>query len=304
MSGCWICGSGKQRQFLPSTMGREAESEDMKISDSHYGRTARIVECGECGFRYADPLPAPDLVGLYENLVDPDYSAGSAGRIQPFRRIVERCRLLSPGARTLLDVGAGIGLMCLAAREAGLESAGVEPSAWAVKVAREAHRVDLLQGAFPHPALTGRRFDVITVIDVIEHLQNPMALLREVRDALHPGGLAVITTPDVRSLAPRLLGRRWWHYRVAHVGYFDRKTIARALRGSGLALEASEPYAWSFSLGYLAERLERYLPVGPLRRALLRTPPGRAFFRFRVRVNPRDSRTYYARRQAGKGPER
>src|SRR5262245_7487442 len=75
--GCWLCGSQRRREFLPSTLGEGVTSEDMKISDSHYGRTARLVECLECGFRYADPLPAADLVALYEGLVDPEYREGS-----------------------------------------------------------------------------------------------------------------------------------------------------------------------------------------------------------------------------------
>jgi hypothetical protein len=100
MSGtlCWLCGSERQREFLPSTLGEGVTSEDMKISDSHYGRTARLVECLQCGFRYADPLPAADLVALYEGLVDPEYREGGEGRIRPLRRIVARCLQLRPGA--------------------------------------------------------------------------------------------------------------------------------------------------------------------------------------------------------------
>ncbi|MCI0567316.1 MAG: class I SAM-dependent methyltransferase [Acidobacteria bacterium] len=273
----------------------------MKISDLHYGRTARIVECLRCGFRYADPLPAPDLIRLYEDLVDSEYSEGSEGRIRPFRRIVKRCRALLPQACTLVDVGAGIGLMCLAAREEGLDAWGVEPSAWAVEVGRKVHGLNLLRGTFPHPDLVGKRFDIITVIDVIEHLPEPLTLLREVHAALNPGGLAVVTTPNVRSLAARILGRRWWHYRMAHVGYFDRATMADALRRVGLALETSEPYVWFMTLGYLSTRLQRYLPVGPFQRALTRTATGRALLQKLIPVNPGDSVTYYARKAGKEG---
>ncbi len=297
---CWLCGSARQREFMPSTLGREATSEDMKISDSHYGRTARLVECLECGFRYADPLPADDLVALYEDLVDPEYREGSEGRIRPLRRIVARCRTLHPAARTLLDVGAGVGLLCRAALEQGMEATGVEPSAWAVNAARE-RGMSLLQGTFPHPSLAGRRFDVITSIDVIEHLADPRSLLASIAEALQPGGIAAITTPNVRSLAARLFGRRWWHFRVAHVGYFDPATMRRALHGVGLDLIRQEAYVWSFSVGYLAERLGRYLPVGAAVRAVGRTSPGAALYRVTVPVNLGDSVTYYARKRADPG---
>lgn len=295
MKGCWLCGHPEAREVLPPSAGPPITSEDMKISDSHYGRTARIVECLHCGFRYADPLPAPDLVALYARLEDDDYLEGSEGRIAPLRRIVARCKSLVPEAGSLLDIGAGTGLLCLAAREQGLEAVGVEPSHWGVEVARTRHHVNVVQGTFPHPALAGRRFHIVTLIDVIEHVSDPMGLLRSIRAALEPGGLAAITTPDVGSLAPRILGRRWWHYRMAHVCFFNRRTMAGALQQVGLELICTEPYVWVFSVGYLAERLERYLPVGPVRRALARTSPGRALFRRHVPVNLRDSITYFAR---------
>ena len=58
---------------MPATIDDELTSDDFKISDSHYGRTARLVECMNCGFRYADPLPADSLLDMYSELVDPEY---------------------------------------------------------------------------------------------------------------------------------------------------------------------------------------------------------------------------------------
>ena len=210
--------------------------------------------------------------------------------------MLSRCQSLAPEARTVLDIGAGTGLLCLAAKERGLEAVGVEPSKWAVDVARNQNDVEVLDGVFPHPQLSGHRFDVITIVDVIEHVSNPAALLRDVVAAMTPGAVLAVTTPDVQSLAARLMGRRWWHYRVAHVCYFSRKTMRLALEHAGLSLAHVETYSWSFSIGYIAERLERYLPTGPLRQALARTQLGRKMFSLNVPVNLRDSLTYYARK--------
>ena len=299
MSDCWLCGFGESTEFLSSTLGREISSGDLKISDSHYGRTARIVQCGKCCFRFADPPPASDLPRLYSELVDPEYSEGGEGRIRPFRQILARCRKMMPAARAVLDVGAGTGLLCVAAREQGLEAVGIEPSAWAVEIARSRHGVELLPGSFPQPALAGRHFDIVTLIDVIEHTTDPCGLLENIASAVKPGGLVVITTPDANSLAARILRRKWWHYRVAHVCFFGRFTMNLALNRAGLTLERLERYTWYFQVSYVAERLERYLPVGPLRRALAATAPGRKLFSWTVPVNLRDSYTYYARKGRG-----
>jgi SAM-dependent methyltransferase len=56
-------------------------------------------------------------------------------------------------------------------------------------------------------------FDAATAIDVLEHLNDPPAGLRTMRDALRPGGVAVVTVPNLNSLSKRLKGRRWSAYR-------------------------------------------------------------------------------------------
>ena len=65
----------------------------------------------------------------------------------------------------------------------------------------------------------------MTLVDVIEHVADPLALLRGARDYVAPGGLVLLVTPDVDSVAARLFGKRWWHLRLAHVGYFNRRSL-------------------------------------------------------------------------------
>jgi len=297
LSECWICGSSDSREVVPSGIDGGVSSEDFRISDSHYGRTARIVECNECGFRYADPLPADDLAELYSRLTDEDYDSGSEGRIEPFRKILDTALRLRQGIKSVLDIGASTGLMCLAAGEKGLDAVGVEPSRWAVDIAVGRHGVNVIEGVYPHPELVGRKFDLVTLVDVIEHVTDPVGLLKDAAGALTDDGLCVVVTPDVGSMAARIMGRRWWHYRVAHVCYFNRRTMKRALGMAGLAVVKIQGYSWTFSLGYLAERLSRYLPVGGLVKLVSSAGVGRKVMELRVPLNLGDSDVYYCGKQ-------
>jgi 2-polyprenyl-3-methyl-5-hydroxy-6-metoxy-1,4-benzoquinol methylase len=103
---------------------------------------------------------------------------------------------------------------------------------------------------FPQPALAGRRFDVVTLVDVIGHVANPVRLLEFISAVLAPDCIAVIVTPHVSSVAARIMGRRWWHYRVAHVCYFNRSTMRSALKRGKLRIEDVERYN-SFVFGDL-----------------------------------------------------
>jgi SAM-dependent methyltransferase len=159
-----------------------------------------------------------------------------------------------------LDIGAGTGLLVAEATRAGLNAVGIEPSRnlsnFAVRNGRE-----VLQGVFPHPALSGRQFDIVCLVDVIEHVADPKALLTDCRQALAPGGVLILVTPDVGSVAARLMRKRWWHFRVAHVGYFNRKSLTAALRLCGLTAHQEYRAKWFFRARYLAERLQEYLPI-------------------------------------------
>jgi hypothetical protein len=59
-------------------------------------------------------------------------------------------------------------------------------------------------------------------------------LVAAIPGVLSPGGLLLVVTPDVQSLVARLLGWRWWHYRLAQIGYFSRTTLQTVIDKAGL----------------------------------------------------------------------
>ncbi len=258
---CWICGDQALVRVKPSGLGQHRlSSSDFAITDRRYGLTAAIDRCSACGFLQCSDIA--DELKFYSDLDDTEYDAGRAQRALQARALLRK--LDNPGARSLLDVGAGSGILVEEALRLGYRAEGVEPSAHLAAEAT-AHGVAVHRGALPHPALEGRAFDIVTLVDVIEHVSDPITLLRHMRAALAPDGIGIVVTPDVESVAARLLGWRWWHYRIAHIGYFNRSTLELALRKAGLrAIMFGRP-RWYFSGDYLGERLVSYLP-GPLSR--------------------------------------
>jgi 2-polyprenyl-3-methyl-5-hydroxy-6-metoxy-1,4-benzoquinol methylase len=287
---CWVCRSSRHSLFHESGIDRDLSSADMRVTDSRYGTTVRLYRCDDCGFIFADMAQVKTLVALYAGLQDPDYEAGAAVRSLQMAKIVDAILRLRPGAKTLLDIGAGIGLMVKEAKKRGLAAEGIEPSEWAVSVGKEKLGANLHAGIFPHPATDGKKYDVITLVDVIEHVDDPVGLMTSIRKQLAPGGLAVIVTPDVASIAARMLGRRWWHYRLAHVGFFDDATMRKALDRAGLKVERRRRAKWYFTVGYLADRMAVYVP--PLK-WVNRIVAGGFVYRGTVPLNLFDSWCYY-----------
>ncbi len=256
---CPLCGRTDPRPWKAADVGG-LDPDDLAITDRRYGTTLALYTC-RCGFRFAD-VGALDLTTLYGALEDPAYEEGADTRAAQQAALLRRVRRAAPDARSLLDVGAANGLLVEAAAAAGLTAAGVEPSA-ALAAAAVARGLDVHCGVLPHPGLGDRRFDVVTCVDVVEHVADPVGLLGACRDACAPGGRLLVVTPDAASVAARLLGPRWWHLRLAHVGYFDRSTLHDALRRAGFVPEVWWRPGWVFEVGYLAERVGSYAaPVG------------------------------------------
>ncbi|MEE9370214.1 MAG: class I SAM-dependent methyltransferase [Sedimentisphaerales bacterium] len=230
-------------------------SQTFAITDSKYGTTGDIHRCKRCGFMQCSKLD--DVLKFYEDLKDASYEHGRAERAIQAKRLLRVVQKYRPKGR-LLDIGTGSGILVEQAIKMGYDAEGIEPSKW-LQGQAEKHGLPVYLGTFPHPELRGP-YDVVTVIDVIEHVCRPVSLLSSVRDVVCRDGIVIVVTPNVDSLMARILGWKWWHFRVAHIGYFNRKTLAMALDKAGFRLVSMKRPTWYFTAEYLFERVMTYLP--------------------------------------------
>lgn len=282
---CWVCGSEDLQLYRPGTLPSELTSDTFRITDAAYGTTATIYRCGDCGFLQCHDLD--DVLSFYETMEDETYEETRAPRALQARKLIARIRRWRDGGR-LLDVGAGSGILVEEAARAGFDAEGIEPSGWLHRQAAE-RGLEVRHGVLPHPEVRGP-YDVVTLIDVIEHVPTPVPLLAGLREVMAEDGLAVVVTPDVGSLAARLMGRKWWHFRIAHIGYFNRDTLRRAVGAAGLAPADMHRPWWYHPADYLAERALGYLPRA------VRPPVPRALSRVTVPLNLYDSLMVVCRR--------
>lgn len=127
----------------------------------------------------------------------------------------------------LLDVGCGAGGMLDHLREFG-DVTGVDPAPAAVRYAA-GKGADVRFGTLPHdlPFTTSEHFDVITLLDVLEHIDDDHASLRALHRLLEPGGLLLLTVPAFPSL--------WSGHDVVneHKRRYTRSGLRQRLEGAG-----------------------------------------------------------------------
>ncbi len=265
MKTCPVCGSDKRKTIRDATFDPETiDSQDFRITDNRYGHCWTFKRCLDCRMVYADPAPeGSDLIRFYSQLNDHEYGEEADGRARNFKTILKQIKKTAPENSRLLDIGSANGLFIHLARQQGYRADGIEPSASLVAEARQRYGIDLHPGTLETFSST-ELYNIVTLLDLIEHISEPAAFLNTVNRLMSPDGLLIIVTPDIQSLAAKLLKRRWWHHRIAHINFFPLETLELLLQNCGFQLQKKRRYAWHFSALYLTSRLirQRFLPSG------------------------------------------
>jgi SAM-dependent methyltransferase len=133
----------------------------------------------------------------------------------------------------LLDVGCGSGSFLQIAQSCGWTVMGVEPDPKAVAYGRE-QGLNIVQGSIELFEGQESMFDVITLSHVIEHVHDPVALLRSCHRLLKPNGQIWLETPNIDSLGHSRYGRDWHGLDPPrHLVLFDPQSLIMALHRAG-----------------------------------------------------------------------
>jgi len=231
----------------------------------------------------------------YTAVEDETYSQEREGRELTFRKHLEAMEKYTGkgDGRTLLDVGAYIGVFVETAIASGWNAIGVEPSSWAVAEAQQ-KGLEIYHGTQDAPEIRERTFDAITLWDVIEHVADPMGEIEKAYNLLNPGGWLTMHTMDIDSLTAKLLGRRWPWLMDMHLYFFSQRTMAKMVEKAGFEVVWSGAEGRYLSLGYLATRIGGMnKTLGKIANAVVN---GLGLEETAVPVNFGDLFTVYARR--------
>jgi 2-polyprenyl-3-methyl-5-hydroxy-6-metoxy-1,4-benzoquinol methylase len=237
-----------------------------------------VHRCPPCGvFFVSDPLTRDDQATLFYSTID---ERRYVSYFEPFRKGQYRQVLgglsLAKGS-SHLDVGASYGWMVEVGLELGLDSVGIEPGDAPVPEAEVRRRVER-RSLEEYAATAARRFDLITIWHVLEHLPRPLEAVRLLRGLLAEEGRLLVAVPNAegwmyhlalifqRALrSPRLMEELWYfHNPNMHFLYYTAGALEGLLRRAGLAPErhsTMEAFDWTT----IHQRVERRLPRQGLR---------------------------------------
>lgn len=254
---CPLCGSIKSKLLLPATSEIPFSPKQVQVTEKFFGLHGDIVECAQCGFAYVgDSAYVKKVIGLYKSMSDDVYRQEERERRRSFLRVINTINYFSRGKKgKLLDVGCCTGRLLVEARLQGWQVYGADPSIWACLIAKKDHNLDIQNSTIESYNAGKIKFDAIIMLDVLEHVENPNKMLTKLRKFLKPDGIFCIVTPDYGSLTAKILGKKWWGIRLAHLSYFKKNDLERLFKFTGFKIIHNNTYIRYFSLYYIFVRL-------------------------------------------------
>jgi 2-polyprenyl-3-methyl-5-hydroxy-6-metoxy-1,4-benzoquinol methylase len=253
---CLACGSTQRSLWTDAT-----DAEYRSVSD-HF----KYWECTDCHSLSIDPCPTERLEEIYPSsyysYARPDAQLINRIKMALDKRLLRSVLRRCPGSQlAVLDVGGGSGWMLDVARRA---DARVSKTLVVDIDARARDQAEAAGHQFflgPIEAFSGdEKFDLVLMLNLIEHVADPVNVLRSARDRLKPGGALLIKTPNYDSLDARLFRKTYWGglHCPRHWVIFTPESIRRVAASAGfevrrLDLTQGAPF-WTWSV---LDRLER-----------------------------------------------
>ncbi len=209
------------------------------VSSLHYD----VVECRQCGFIFADALPAEDSLNAYyaasghhlHVALPPGIRKIHAGMYQ----FVRQHQALDSESR-VLDIGSSMGHFLNYFKQDGITRlTGIEPSLEAARLAREYYDIEVLTTPFAdYQAETG--FDLISLCGVLEHLLTPDEVVAKIHELLSEKGRVFIAVPDADCFGAIKSDEPFLEFALEHINFFGPQSLEQLFQANGFEVLSCE----------------------------------------------------------------
>lgn len=187
-------------------------------------------KCSSCGLKKIYPQPSINKLDEIYNSAYYEYQGAwktDAVRLPKKRTFRDRLDLIPRlENRRVLDCGCAAGYFLEVAGEYGFIPYGVEINQAAVSICRNNFpHEQIYLGQLENAPFPKEFFYAIFMNDFLEHIKDPVRILKMAYGLLEHGGYLIISTPAADSLSCKIMKSHWPHYKMEHLFYFSKKSI-------------------------------------------------------------------------------
>lgn len=256
-----------QEQIACPFCDSPAGSSSLLARDLVFARPGRyhLVRCDGCGLQYVNPRPIAEALGAHypedyfgyaihekeSRLMRSVLGAFARGislrRIGYLEKVTGR---IAPDA-AVLDVGCGPNHLLYNLWQArGCQGQGLDFKPEIVAYVEKRLGMPIVCGTLQTAGLQTGSFDIVTMMEYLEHEPDPLAVLREARRVTRDGGFLALELPHISGLPARLFRSLWWNLDIPrHLVFFTPETLRLALEKSGFELLRVKSFTFPFYVG-------------------------------------------------------
>lgn len=226
--------------------------QNTKWAEAYKIKRYSIGECTVCGFARIDPLPVEESRPEFyskEEVVERNNKKRAllrrslraikslfrkAARYDKSKVFYDKLRRYLPPRSKILDIGCGDGTFLKTAKER-FNCSGIEISEYLAALAKEGD-MNIMVGNFLAADFGGQKYDGITLISILEHLDDPAGALNKCFDLMNKGGSLLIKTVNYSSINRAIKKENWTGFRPPdHVVYFSPSNLKQLLKKIGFS---------------------------------------------------------------------
>lgn len=214
MSKCPICKNKTKFQY----------------KKSNYITNYNYYQCQNCDFLFTNPMPTQtELNSYYNSLYHVEKVQKEKVRAKA-KLVLQRLKKIKGKNLEVLEIGCSYGYFLKEAEKQKHKCSGIELSKITAKFAKENLKTNNIYNVNFETWKTKNKYDVVVLLDVIEHLPDPNKSISKIKKLLKKDGVIVFTTPNTNSLEYKLYGKRWeWVSPPAHISLFNQKTVRKIM---------------------------------------------------------------------------
>ncbi len=259
---------GEQQEEIPCPLCGGRNTDEVLIArDLLFAKpgTYPLVRCQACTMEYVSPRPTGASLGAhypddyFGYSLHEDAPAWLRPFLQSMAKGISRKRIAYLEQTTgriaedtdILDVGCGVNRLLECIRdERGVTGTGIDFKPEIVQYVREKLQMPILEGSLDSAGLPAESYDVVFMMEYIEHELHPRAVLEEARRVLRPGGHLALEIPYAGAWIGRFFGRFWWNLDIPrHLIFFTPKTLEEMLDQCGFELVRINPFTLPLYVG-------------------------------------------------------